>query len=133
MDSKKLGLLGEKIAERYLEKKGYKILERNYSPKFVSELIYGEIDIVAKKEGTLFFIEVKTRVCKNSRTKEFFPEDKVNYSKQKKIIKTSRAYLLENNLNSETKWQIDILAVEIYLEEKKAKVRHIKNAVGDFA
>ncbi|MCD6550580.1 YraN family protein [bacterium] len=132
MNRKTIGILGEKIAVEYLRQKGYKILERNYSPKFVSGPMYGEIDIVAKKGDILSFVEVKTQVCKSGEVRNFFPEDRVNYSKQRKIIKTSKTYLLENNLTSETKWQIDILAIGIFLKEKKAKIRHIKNAVSDF-
>ena len=49
------GRLGEKLAARYLRKKGYRILAKNYRTR------YGEIDIVARDGGVLCFVEVKTR------------------------------------------------------------------------
>ena len=48
------GELGEKICSAYLSKKGFNILERNYTKK------YGEIDIIAQKDGVIHFIEVKS-------------------------------------------------------------------------
>ena len=56
MNNKKTGALGEALAEIMLVEKGYQILFRNFSCK------YGEIDIIARKGGTMAFIEVKTRL-----------------------------------------------------------------------
>jgi len=128
MNSRQLGILGEKIARGYLKRKGYKVLEKNYSPKFVSGPVYGEIDIVAKKEDIISFVEVKTQIS-NKGDQNFFPENKVNFLKQRKIIKTSQAYLLEEGYPPETKWQVDVLGIVISPEKNKAKIRHIKNAV----
>ena len=55
MDSRLLGAFGEREAARLLRKKGYKILERNF------EASQGEIDIIAKDNKELVFVEVKTR------------------------------------------------------------------------
>ena len=138
MNSRQLGNLGEKIACNYLKKKEYKILENNYSPQFFSGPNIGEIDIVAEKENTLSFIEVKTLIRNSLRSKNgreqfsiVLPEDKVNLKKQRKIIKTAQSYFLENKYPLDTKWQIDVLAIEIDLNKRKAKIRHIENAVGD--
>jgi len=143
MTSKEIGILGEKIAENYLKKKGYKILEKNYSPDFVSGPNIGEIDLIAKKEDIIIFVEVKTLRLRSGQVlrqvygefieptqgEPFNPEDKVDFSKQKKIIKTSQSYLLEKHFPLEIKWQIDILAIKIDLEKRKARIRHIENAV----
>ena len=67
MEAKEIGNLGEKIAEEYLKKQGYKILKRNYIPKFLSGPQRGEIDIVAKKKDALFFVEVKTLLASSVR------------------------------------------------------------------
>jgi len=127
MNSKEIGILGEKIAERYLRKKGYKVLEKNYFPKFVSGPLRGEIDIIAKKEDIIIFVEVKA--IQQIQGKFFNPEDKVDFIKQRKIIKTAEGWLMKNKIPLETKWQIDILAVEIDWDKQKAKIRHLKNAV----
>lgn len=130
MTSKDTGILGEKIGERYLERKGYKILERNYSPRFISGPLRGEIDIVAKKEDLIVFVEVKAlRLASLAQGEPFNPEDKVDFAKQRKIIKTAESWLIRNKISLETKWQIDILAININLKVKKAKIRHFKNAV----
>ena len=55
MERRDLGKQGEEIALRFLKKKGYRIIQTNYSCKL------GEVDIVAKEKDTLVFIEVKTR------------------------------------------------------------------------
>lgn len=127
MNSKEIGILGEKIAENYLKKKGYKILEKNYSPKFVSGPKIGEIDIIAKKEGTFIFIEVKT--VQKSQNVFFNPEEKVNFAKQRKIIKTAESWLIKNKIFLEVKCQIDVLAIIVDFEKKKAKIKHFKNII----
>lgn len=53
---KQRGLLAEQLAARYLEEKGYTILERNWRCR------YGEIDVIAQKEGALIFVEVRSRL-----------------------------------------------------------------------
>lgn len=82
MDKKELGCFGEKVTAYFLEKKGYKILRRNFTVKG------GEIDIIAEKDGIIAFVEVKTRT----------PDPLVNgfeavtKSKKRLIIKASEEY-----------------------------------------
>ena len=130
MLTKKIGNLGEKIAERYLKKKGYQILEKNYINKFVSGPQKGEIDIIVKKNDTIIFVEVKSLIIKNEggRASGIFPEERVDFLKQRKIMKTAQLWLMEKKLSLEKKWQTDVVAVEIDLNNKKAKIRHLKNA-----
>jgi len=119
-DSKALGILGEKIAKKYLEKKGYKILAQNYIPGWAG---FGkkEIDIIAQKENLIVFFEVKTLQENNI----FSPEEKVNYQKRKRIIKVAESFLLEKRIPLEQKWQIDVISIKINLN--KAKIRHFEN------
>ena len=126
MDNKYLGNLGEKIAENFLIKKGYEILDRNYSPKFISGPKRGEIDIIAKINDTISFIEVKTLLAQEN----FLPEDKVDFQKQRKIIKTAQSWLMERKISFESPWQVDIIAVNLNPDTKKAKIRFLKNVVG---
>ena len=130
MISKKLGDLGEKIAENYLKNKEYQILDKNYSPKFISGPQRGEIDIIAKKGDNITFIEVKTLTGDSPGTVPYFsPEENVNFLKQRKIIKTAQSWLMEKKISPETKWQIDIISIKIDFNLKKAKIRHFQNAV----
>ncbi len=124
--TKQLGNLGEEIAVKYLKKQGYKILDRNFRYK-----AYGEIDIIAKKQKDLHFVEVKARGITNNSP--YIPEDNITFFKQKQLIKLSKIYLAKQKLtNIDIPWQIDIIAVEIDPFTQKTKIRHIEQAVTDF-
>lgn len=77
------GGLGEDCAVRFLEDKGYSVLERNYRSRF------GEIDIIARNGPYIVFAEVKTRG--ESRLAD--PLEAVTKTKQTKIVKTALLYL----------------------------------------
>jgi len=124
MNSKKLGVLGERTTENDLKKKGYQILDRNYSFRIPGDLQRGEIDIVAKKGDTICFVEVKT--LKDSL---FLPEEKVNFSKRKKLIITAESWLNKNKVPLNSKWQIDVISIEI--KNGKTKISHFENAVSN--
>ena len=126
MNSKQLGKLGEGIAQGYLENKGYKILDKNYSFRIAFSPQKGEIDIIAKKQDTICFVEVKTL------KKGFFPispEEKVNFSKQRKLIKTAETWLTKNKIPLNKKWQIDVVGIIIYPDSdfEKPEIRHFEN------
>ena len=127
MDSKKLGILGEKIAEKYLKKKGYRILDKNYSSKFVSGPQRGEIDIVAKKSDIISFVEVKALEESGEPFSDISPEEKFNLAKKRKIIKMAENWLIENKIPLDSKWQIDVISIKIDLENKKAKILYFSN------
>jgi putative endonuclease len=88
----------EEAAARFLKRKGYRIIERNYRTRF------GEIDIVARYGGYLVFVEVK------SGKSEFFPRTSVDLSKVKKIELAANEYLLERNVKYEA-LRIDVIEV----------------------
>lgn len=81
--NQQLGEAGEAIAARYLQKKGYRILERNYRNNL------GEIDIIAKDRGVLVFVEVKSRTSGHWG----HPKSSVTPAKQRKISMVALAYL----------------------------------------
>lgn len=85
---KTVGDFGEDLVEEYLRNKGYDILDRNFRKPF------GEIDIIARIDKIVVFVEVKTRKNKNFAN----PSEAVTISKQQKIIKASQVYLMENDL-----------------------------------
>jgi len=133
MDSKSLGKLGEDLAVKYLEGKGYEILERNFQMK-VSNFLKSEIDIIAKKENIVHFVEVKTlrqglplRSARSVQGEPFNPEEKVDFEKKKKIIRAAETWLSKNKIPLDSQWQIDIIAIVIEEEFKKAKVSFFQN------
>ena len=83
---KELGEKGEDIAVRYLKKRGYRIVERNYRVRL------GEIDIIAEQGADLVFVEVKTR----SDTSFGSPFESVTMQKQKQLSKVALEYLSRN-------------------------------------
>jgi len=130
MSSKRLGDFGEKIAKKYLESKGYQILDRNYSFGFVSGPQRGEIDIIAKKDDVISFVEVKTLTKSNGGLASLIsPEEKVGFVKKRKIIKTAESWLMKKKIPLDTKWQIDIISIRVDLDKKLAKIKHFQNAV----
>jgi putative endonuclease len=82
---KRTGNYGEAVVCAYLRNNGYEILEQNYTKPF------GEIDIIAKRNDVLVFVEVKTRRY-NSMIRGVYAVDD---QKRKKIIKTADAFLSE--------------------------------------
>lgn len=123
-ERKNLGRIGEEEAVRFLKKKGCKILARNYETKF------GEIDIVASKDGAIIFVEVKTRVSGLDEP-DFLPEDNIDWRKQEKLTKLGEYYLLANNYPDNQEWQIDVVAVEVDPWSEKTEIRHIEKAVSN--
>ncbi len=112
-----IGRLGEKIAEKYLKKKGYKILERNYC------LRGGEIDLIAQKDGRLIFVEIKTRTS----DKFGMPEESIGYFKQKSLSRAIRNYLFKKNIKDQD-YQFDVISVILNKEEKNNMIKHFENA-----
>ena len=131
MQYQRLGKLAEKIACHYLKNKGYEILARNYISHLISGPQRGEIDIIAQKNGTFHFIEVKSLNQKNQNTLIIPPEIKVNLQKQRKIIKTAKEWFAINQISLESKWQIDIIVVRINQNQKTAKIQYFQNVFGE--
>lgn len=118
INNHQIGKMGENIACNYLELNDYKIICRNFRTKL------GEIDIIARdnKENEIVFIEVKTR----KNLKYGYPIDAINKQKVKHISKTANIYITLNKLEYKN---IRADAIEVYLLNKKAKIRHIKNII----
>lgn len=119
----KLGNLGEKIAGKYLKKKGFKIIEYNYQNNKGKRL--GEIDIVAKDSGQIVFVEVKTRLAKAGQV--VLPEENITRDKLFKLQKISQIYIKEKDL-WESPYRFD--AISILFDENGEDVvelRHLES------
>ena len=123
MDTSQLGYLAENIAGRYLQSKGYEIIDRNYRRP------WGEIDIVARKDGVIVFIEVKAN--RRLFTSDFRPEVRVNPEKVRKIIKTAALYLKHDLGGKDCEWQVDVISITFDPSAQKAKLNHFKNVAAD--
>ena len=103
MENKRyIGRKYEEKAREYLIKNGYEIVESNFFCRI------GEIDIIAKNEGYLCFIEVKYREAK-SLVQGLYAVDK---KKQKTIYKVAEYYLLVNNLSQNTACRFDVISID---------------------
>ncbi len=109
------GKHGEDIAETYLIDDGYEIITRNYRCRF------GEIDIIAARNGTLIFVEVKTR----SDQRYGLPRESVTYAKQRVIIKTAQQYIQRYKIKDKL-FRFDV--IEIFYDRQPTHVVHIDNA-----
>lgn len=109
-----LGKAGEELALKHLRKSGYTILAVNWH--------YGheEIDIIAKDGETLVVVEVKTR----AGTDFGEPEFAVNRRKQKSIVRVADAYIQENDLDVETRFDV----ISVVINKNETQLHHIEDA-----
>lgn len=112
------GLWGEKIAVRFLRKKGYRIFETRYRSRF------GEIDIIAAKGNILAFVEVKLR--KSSKFAQAL--EYVDGRKQARLVTTAACYLAEHSSSLQPRFDV----IEIYAPEgvltKDPVINHLEDA-----
>lgn len=115
--SQKIGELGESIAEKYLKQKGFRIIERNFCSR------NGEIDIIADKDKTRHFVEVKSVSSSDSGVK---PVENMTGWK----IKKQRAVIAEylRGQRNVSDWQADVLFVYLDIKDKTAKVEFLEYA-----
>jgi putative endonuclease len=111
-----LGKSGEETVAGYLEKIGYKILIKNYRCKL------GEIDIIARDDSVLVFIEVKTR----SGLDFGCPAAAVNARKQRQISRAAQCYLAEHQL-FDSPARFDVISV-LCGDTNLQQIDHINNA-----
>ncbi|MDY7010536.1 MAG: YraN family protein [Planctomycetota bacterium] len=124
MSDKSLGLKGEKLAARYLRRKGLKILARNY------RCPPGEVDIIALDRSTrhsdgsetIVFVEVKTR----SSDRYVEPESAVDAQKRLQLTRIAEYYLSRYDTNDYAA-RFDVVSVVIR-EGEKPQIRHITDA-----
>ena len=141
------GAKGEEIAAKYIENKGFFIIDRNYKRK------WGELDIIVQKDGVLHFVEVKT-VSRRSfgghfeqEINNYRPEDNMHPWKLKRLRRALQTYLLESHFatpfaqgydgskkasrdkKQEIEWQFDLACVFLDQEKRVAKVKFIENII----
>ncbi|MBQ3443181.1 MAG: YraN family protein [Selenomonadaceae bacterium] len=110
------GKFGEDVAANFLEAKGYSIVARNF------RIRSAEIDIIAKADDVIVFVEVKAR----SNIRHGLPSEAVTLCKQKKIIEAASIFLQDETFSDYT-CRFDV--VEVYLSGGCVeKINHIENA-----
>ena len=114
----RLGDWGEGVAGRFLQGKGYQILETKY------RCTWGEVDIVARDGDELVFVEVRTRRDTNYGT----PEESLTPTKAQRLVATAEDYLQRHG-EANQGWRIDLVAIRLGKDGKVQEIGHLRHAV----
>jgi len=110
-----LGIKGEDLAAGFLKETGYIILKRNY------RIGHSDIDILAKDESTIVFIEVRTK----SMGDRGMPEDTLTAKKLRRMKKTAELYIAFNHYEGSAR--LDAVCIVL---DKTGSIRHFKHYMG---
>lgn len=116
--AKEIFHVGEDLAAKFLETKGYTILRRNYRAKT------GEIDIIATHEDVLVFVEVKTR-SKHSIRQALM---NVSHTKRKRISLTAQRYIIQEPDCVKTRIRFDIIVLLYFSNTDSYQIEHLEDA-----
>lgn len=114
-----IGSYGENLARKFLEKKGFQFIEKNFkTPR------WGEIDLVMRDGDTTVFVEVKTR-SESSAAVYGGPMGAINPHKIRTLLRAGQFYLSSKKLDREAA-RIDAVAV-VMPESGEAEIEHFLN------
>lgn len=119
-----IGKIGENITDTFLKKNGFTIIERNYRTR------YGEIDIIARKDNVLRFVEVKSVKVRDVLHVEGLavkPEDNLTQAKWSKLVISVGIYLQHKSISKGSNYQIDLACVYIDTETRQGRVKLLEN------
>jgi putative endonuclease len=113
--TQEFGILGERIAERWLRRHGWRVVQRRFRSG------HRDIDLVVEREGTVAFVEVKAR-----KGREFGdPVEAVNWSKQRELARSASVWIDRHGRPAES-YRFDVVGVLV--EGDRVRVRHVPNA-----
>lgn len=115
MNRRAVGERGEKLARRFLERRGCRVIETNHRSRL------GEVDIICREGDAIVFVEVKTRTS----TRFGRPAEAVTPAKQARLHRLAQEYLIAHGLE-DSDIRFDVLAVELGPEGET--VEHIPGA-----
>lgn len=120
MHTQTIGKYGEDLAANFLQARGYEIIENNYYTRS------GEIDLIARKDNFLIFVEVKTR-----KNFDFgHGEDNINWRKQQKIKKVMREYL--NSHQSKASVRCDAIIIDLLPDGEVSHIEHMEDIFSEY-
>lgn len=118
MHNQNWGKYGENLAVEFLKKQGFQIVERNFRTGF------GEIDVVAQKDNSLRFVEVKTRLTVGCGQ----PEEAVHYLKKSRLLKAAKLYVAWREPIIPN-YQIDVISILIDVKTRQSQITYFENVV----
>ncbi len=115
-----VGRIGEELARRHLETKGYRVVAANYRCR------WGEIDLVARDGPIWAFVEVRTR-----RSSSYGgPEASLTEAKARRLTLTAQHFLSESErMDVEPQWRIDLVAIRLGAGRRVLSIEHLENVV----
>ena len=116
---KEKGNIGEDQASLYLKKRGFSIIDKNFTSYF------GEIDIIAMKNNTLVFFEVRTK----HSGKKGNPAESITIYKKRKIFKTAQFYIKIHPELSMNKIRFDFIGIKY--SDNNTQFNHIENIISE--
>lgn len=116
-DQRGLGIRGEDLAARHLAEAGLTVLARNV------RLPQGEIDLIAREDGEVVFVEVKTRIG----DAETAPDTAVTAAKLGRLERLADAYL-EREGTPEAPWRVDVVAIVLARDGRVVHLDHLRGA-----
>ena len=116
-DQRGLGVRGEELAARHLAGAGLTVVERNV------RLGPGEIDLVAREDGDLVFVEVKTRIG----DAETAPDTAVTPTKLERLERLAEAYL-DRAGTPDVPWRVDVVAIVLGRDGRTIQIDHLRGA-----
>ena len=120
MKRRETGILGETLACEFLGNNGYSIIEKNY------RCPGGEVDIVARHQDTLVFVEVRTKRSRNFGS----PQESITPVKMERL-RNIAAYYWQSHQNLPESWRIDVVAVQLDNHDHLSCIELVENAVCD--
>lgn len=118
MDKKQIGEMGESHAARTLQSEGYTIRDRNW------QVLEGELDLIAERDGIVVFVEVRTRATGSLVT----PEETFTLAKQRRVIRAAMSYLEAQEL-LDSDWRVDMIALEYTPGGRISRYEHYENVI----
>src|SRR2546421_4663220 len=109
------GELGERIAERWLKRKGWRVVQRRFRSG------HRDIDLVVEREGTVAFVEVKARLGREFGD----PVEAVNWSKQRELVRSASVWI-DRHGRPDDSYRFDVVGVLV--EGDRVRIRHVPNA-----
>ncbi len=124
--SQQLGKVGEDLASKYLVKNGYSIVEENHTRK------WGEIDTIARKGDTTYFVEVKSVSRSDLENPDWEvrgirPEENFHATKASRFSRTVQTYLMSHEEIGE--WKVALIVVYLDMEHKQARIKMYDNVI----
>jgi putative endonuclease len=111
------GKLGEGIAAKHLQKKGYKILQQNFQTR------YGELDLICTHKNEIIFVEVKLKIGERFGT----PEEMVGKRKLRQVQRTAEAFLQKNYKYRQLSPRIDVVAIVLNEDSSVGRIDHYES------